>query len=311
MRFSLFMIESPYRPHAGPSGSRLGEGAAPAAGLTSPHYLSAVARYAEEVGFDGMVFPEHVVLPVEYGSYYPYQQYEGDEFKRYPFDETIFPEPLAALAFVAAVTSRLRLGTSVLILPQRNPVVLAKQLATIDALSEGRVQLAIGLGWLREEFEAIGVPWKGRARRADEYIQAMRALWTQAEATFQGETVSFERIRCLPKPARAEGIPIIVGGHSEGAARRAGRLGDGFMPLGYRGADHTPLIEQMREAAREAGRDPDAIEIHSGASPDLEEVQRLADSGVAEVHFVLSAPDLETAKRELERTANVVIARVR
>ena len=242
MRFGLFLIESPHRAHVGPSG-REAE-ADSSASLTSPRYLGGVARAAEEIGFDLLTFPEHVVLPTQYQSRYPYQQYQGDDFKRYPYDETSFPEPITALTFVAAVTERIRLGTSVLILPQRNPVVLAKQLATLDALSEGRLAVTVGIGWFREEFEAIGAPWPARGRRADEYIEAMRALWRDEVASYEGETVRFDRIRCLPKPWRPEGPEIYVGGHSEAAARRAGRLGDGFMPLGFGGygTDPKPLI---------------------------------------------------------------------
>ena len=310
MKFGLFLIESPHRAHVGPSGRHAapGQGAA----LTSPEYLGGLARFAEEVGFDFVSFPEHVVLPVDYESRYPYQQYEGGAFKRYPYDETAFPEPVTALTFVAAVTERLELGTSVLILPQRNPVILAKQLATLDALSHGRVSLTVGIGWLREEFAAIGVPWERRGRRADEYIQALRTLWRDEVSTFQGETVSFERIRCLPKPAQPDGPPIIVGGHSLGAARRAGRLGDGFMPLGlggFGGEDVTPLLEAWREAAAAAGRDEAATELRMGAAPDLESVQRVAERGATRIHFSFSAPSLDEAKRELERIANEVIER--
>ena len=310
MKFGLFLIESPHRAHVGPSGRRAdpGQGAA----LTSPEYLGGLARFAEEVGFDFVSFPEHVVLPVDYESRYPYQQYEGGDFKRYPYDETAFPEPITALTFVAAVTERLELGTSVLILPQRNPVILAKQLATLDALSRGRVSLTAGIGWFREEFEAIGVPWERRGRRADEYIQALRTLWRDEISTFHGETVSFERIRCLPKPTRPEGPPIYVGGHSLAAARRAGRLGDGFMPLGFGGFDGEdvgPLLDAWREAAAAAGRDAASMELWMGSAPDLESVRRVAERGASRVHFAFSAPDLDQAKRELEQIANEVIER--
>ena len=311
MRLALFMIESPHRPHVGPSG--LPHSGEVSASLTSPEYLAGVAQYAEELGFGAILFPEHVVLPVEYESRYPYQPYEGGAFKRYPFDTTSFPEPMTALSFVAAVTKRIRLGTSVLILPQRNPVVLAKQIATLDALSRGRVSLAVGIGWFREEFEAIGAPWQRRGLRADEYMQAMRALWTEDEATFEGQTVSFRRIRCLPKPAQAGGVPLIVGGHSEAAARRAGRLGDGYMPIvfaGYGGeqSDTPRLIEVFRQSAREAGRDPDRLELWmGGGAGDRSTLARFEQAGATQVHFTFSEPDLESAKRRLESIAEAVM----
>ena len=310
MKFGLFLIESPHRAHVGPGGRRAEPGSA--ATLTAPDYLGGLARFAEQAGFDFVSFPEHVVLPVDYGSRYPYQQYEGGDFKRYPYDETAFPEPVTALTFVAAVTERLELGTSVLILPQRNPVVLAKQLATLDALSRGRLSLTVGIGWFREEFAAIGVPWERRGRRADEYIQAMRTLWRDDVSTFEGETVAFDRIRCLPKPAQPGGPPIFVGGHSLGAARRAGRLGDGFMPLGfggYGGEDIVPLLDAWRAAAAEAGRDTASMELLMGSTPDLESVQRVAEHGATRIHFSFQAPDLDHAKRELERIASEVLQR--
>lgn len=311
MEFGLFLIEAPYRPHVGPSGRSAGDGP-PSASLSDPEYLTAVAQHAEELGFDFLTFPEHVLLPGRYESRYPYQQYEAGDFKRYPYDETSFPEPVTSLTFVAAVTSRIRLGTSVLILPQRNPVILAKQLATLDALSRGRLRLTIGLGWLREEFDAIGVPWERRGRRAQEYIEAMRALWRDDLASYAGEFVQFDRVRCLPKPAQHDGIPIYVGGHSEAAARRAGRLGDGFMPLGLGGygMDTTKLVETMRAAAEEAGRDPNALEVISGGQPTLESAEQLAERGVTQTHFVLSAPNLEAAHEELEQIARDVIERM-
>ena len=310
MQFGLFLIESPHRPHIGPSGRAAGEGPT-AASLTSPEYLTGVAQFAEEVGFDFVSFPEHVVLPVEYESRYPYQQYDESAFKRYPYDETSFPEPITALAFVAAVTSTLRLGTSVLILPQRNPVVLAKQIATLDALSDGRVALTVGIGWFREEFEAIGAPWERRGRRADEYIEAMRTLWREDVASYHGETVQFDRIRCLPKPAQPEGPPLYVGGHSEAAARRAGRLGDGYMPIsfgGYGSDDFARLVEIMREAAREAGRDPDRLDVLTGAPPELDAVRQREELGATHVHFSFSAPTLDEAQREMDRIAETMLA---
>lgn len=310
MKFGLFLIESPHRAHVGPSGRHAAPGQG--ASLSSAGYLGGLVRFAEEAGFDFVSFPEHVVLPVDYESRYPYQQYEGGGFKRYPYDETAFPEPITSLTYVAAVTERLELGTSVLILPQRNPVILAKQLATLDALSGGRLSLTTGIGWLREEFAAIGVPWERRGRRADEYIQALRTLWRDDVSTFHGETVSFERIRCLPKPAQPDGPPIFVGGHSLAAARRAGRLGDGFMPLGlggFSGEDVTPLLDAWREAAAASGRDPATMELLMGAAPSLESVQAAAARGATRIHFSFAAPSLDEAKRELERIAGDVIER--
>ena len=142
---------------------------------------------------------------------------------------TPIPDPLVWLAYVASITTSLRLATGILILPQRNPVVLAKELATLDHLSGGRVELGIGVGWLEEEFAALGVPWARRGARTDEYVGAMRALWASDGADFDGEFASFHRVSSNPKPVHRS-IPIVVGGISEPALRRVARLADGWAP---------------------------------------------------------------------------------
>lgn len=218
-----------------------------------------LARLAEAAGFDSVFAVDHVVLPDSYDSTYPYAaggRLPGNQF-------SAMPDPLIWMAFAAAATTRLRLMTGVIILPLRNPLVLAKQVATLDRMSGGRIELGIGVGWLREEFEALGVPFAARGRRADEYVAAMRALWREESASFAGEFVRFEGVSCSPKPV-ARAVPIIVGGHSEAAARRAGRLGDGFFPSIGAQVDTMPLLEVARRAAAEAGRDPAAVEMLTG-----------------------------------------------
>jgi probable F420-dependent oxidoreductase len=218
-----------------------------------------LARLAEAAGFTSVFAVDHVVLPDAYDSTYPYAasgRLPGDQF-------TAMPDPLIWMAFAAAATTRLRLMTGVIILPLRNPLVLAKQVATLDHMSGGRIELGIGVGWLREEFAALGVPFEARGRRADEYIAAMRALWREDGASFAGEFVRFERMSCNPKPT-ARAVPIIIGGHSEAAARRAGRLGDGFFPSIGAQVDTLPLLEIVRRAAEAAGRDPSIIEMIAG-----------------------------------------------
>ena len=194
------------------------------------------------------------------------------------------PDPLIWLTCVAARTTTLRLGTGVLILPQRNPVVLAKEVATLDLLSGGRVELGVGIGWLQEEFEILGASFADRARRTEEYIEAMRALWSQDAATFSGETVSFTEAISRPRPLDRR-VPVLIGGHSAAAARRAGRMGDGFFPAK---GDVPALIGEMRKAAEEAGRDPAPSRsppavptLLAGGDAALEEVGRLAELGVS------------------------------
>jgi probable F420-dependent oxidoreductase len=214
------------------------------------------------------------------------------------------------MTWVAAVTTRLRVATGILILPQRNPVTLAKELATLDVLSKGRVDLGIGVGWLEEEFDALGVPFEDRGKRTDEYVTALRALWTDDPATFKGEFVAFERCHSNPKPVQPGGIPIVVGGHSQAAARRAGRLANGFFPGRYRDEELRPLLETMRASATEAGRDPAAIEITAGGALDLGGVQRFADLGVGRVVIPPLGFDLETLKSTIGNFAESVIQKV-
>ena len=231
------------------------------ANLTFPDPAAAhrVARAAEAAGFESLITIEHVVWPTRYASRYPYAP-DG----RLPGGPgTLLPDPLIWMAHVAAVTTTLRLITGVLVVPQRNPLVLAKQVATLDHLSGGRIALGIGVGWLREEFDALGVPFEGRGARTDESIAAMRALWAGDDASFGGKLVRFEGMSCNPKPVRGT-VPILVGGHSEAAARRAGRLGDGFFPATGLQGPLQPLIDLMRQSALAAGRDPARIELTTG-----------------------------------------------
>ena len=173
------------------------------------------------------------------------------------------PDPLIWLSWVASATTKLRLGTGILILPQRNPVVLAKSLGTLDSMSGGRVTLGVGVGWLKEEFEALGIPWERRGQRTDDYIGAMRALWDGDSASFDSEHASFSGVSVNPKPANGR-VPIVIGGHSKAAARRAGRLGDGFWPGPREGVSIAELIDVMRQEAAAAGRSPENIEITVG-----------------------------------------------
>ena len=232
---------------------------------TFPDMAGAIrmVQLAELAGFDSVVTVDHVVFPHHYTSVYPYAP-----TGRLPGGpDGALPDPLIWMAAMAAVTKRLRFMTGVIILPLRNPLVLAKQVATLDHMSGGRIELGIGVGWLKEEFEALGVPFEKRGKRTDEYVAAMRALWSQGAASFAGEFVHFSEVTCSPRPV-ARKVPIVIGGHSEAAARRAGRLGDGFFPSVGTQVDTLPLFELARRTAAEAGRDPGAVEMMSGC-PDL------------------------------------------
>lgn len=238
-----------------------------------PERAVELAQAAEEAGFESMWTVEHTVVPAGYGSAYPY----SPSGKMAGGDDAIpLPDPLIWMAYVAAATKRIKLGTAILILPQHNPVVVAKQVATLDHLSGGRILLGIGAGWLKEEFEALGVPFETRGRRTDEYIKVLRELWSAEKPTFQGEFVRFKDAYCRPQPVNKH-VPIIVGGHSEAAARRAGRLGDGFFPA--RGAP-AELFDLARRSAEEAGRDPNALEMTASLPEDLAQIPSLIQLGV-------------------------------
>jgi len=269
-------------------------------------YAVAFAQMAEECGFESVWVVEHVVMAVEYQSVYPY-----DPSGRSPFHaDVVQPDPLLWLSYIAAATKRIRLGTSVLVLPQRNPVILAKELATLDRLSGGRVELGIGIGWVREEADAVGTDFDNRGRRADEYIRVMRTLWREPVASFAGEFVRFENVVSRPKPVQPGGVPIIVGGHSKAAARRAGRLGDGFYPLGVQGEQLAALRAVMAESARANGRDPSTIALTCGGAANLATAEAYAGLGIART--VVSAPKstLDDLRRWCEQFSNDVIRRI-
>jgi probable F420-dependent oxidoreductase len=215
-----------------------------------------VCRHAEAAGFESLWGGEHVVLPTTIESPYPYTA----DGKIPAAPDTPIPDPLIWLAFAAAAAPTMRLGTCILIVPQRNPLVLAKELATLDQLSGGKVELGLGVGWMKEEFDALGVPWERRGARNDEYIAAMRALWAGPHAEFHGEFVDFPPVTCSPRPVQTS-IPILVGGDTDVAIRRAARLADGYFPGEGDPERLAALIARVREAAERAGRDPASIEI--------------------------------------------------
>jgi len=238
-----------------------------------------LCRGAEAAGFESLWGGEHVVLPDAIASRYPYTA--NGKIPAQP--DTPIPDPLIWLAFAAAAAPSLRLGTCILIVPQRNPLILAKELATLDALSGGRVELGLGVGWMKEEFDALGVPWERRGARNDEYIAAMRALWAGPHAEYHGEFVDFEPATCSPRPVNGN-IPILVGGDSDAAIRRAVHIADGYFPGEGDFERLGALVTRLRQAAETAGRDPDSIKINAlfGAQMDEPEagVEQMAALGV-------------------------------
>jgi probable F420-dependent oxidoreductase len=272
---------------------------------SDPAWMSAFARHADEVGFESLLAVEHVVVQEGYASRYPYS-----ESGRMPLpDDCEIPDPLDLLAWIAGQTTRLRLGTGILVLPEHHPLQLAKRVATIDRLSGGRVFLGVGVGWMAEELAALGIDPATRGARADECLAALRTVWDHDVASFSGQHFAFDGVRSHPKPAQAR-VPIFVGGHAPAAARRAGRLGDGFYPLGLSGERLDERLAQVAAAAREAGRDPAEVPFTMGGllgedtapaaiaeavrrgaervilstrTADLDELRRGMDHAVAEV----------------------------
>lgn len=277
-----------------------------AAGVTAdPRWMAEFARHLEACGFESIVAVEHTVLATRYDSVYPYDASGRVELS----SDCPVPDPLDLLSFLAGHTQRLGLATGVLVLPNHHPVVLAKRAATLDVLSGGRLRLCVGVGWLREEIEACGTEFASRGRRADEQLAVLRALWdVQPEGvTHRGEFFRFDNVVCCPKPLAGQRLPVHVGGHSKAAARRAGRFGDGFQPLGVAGPQLQALLALMRDEATAVGRDPADIELtlgHSVSKIDPERAERLAAQGADRI--VLAMPpitDLERAKDELSACA--------
>ncbi len=268
----------------------------------SGEFLHLSARAAEEVGFNAYWMPDHVVLFADYPeSRYAYangsgqakpQQDDGAALKfgeenPIPDPHSEFVDPVAAMAWVAAVTSRIEVGSNVLILPQRNPVVLAKSLASIDSFSGGRVVLGAGIGWAREEYAAVGAQWQQRGKRADEYIGALRALWGEGGADFEGETVQLRGAYAYPKPARPGGIPILIGGESEAALRRVASAGDGWLPFNLPVEDAAQTIAHLKALTREQGRDPEQLRIVKiiFSNAELDDLKRYREAGVTEFNL--------------------------
>ena len=272
--------------------------------FSRPELFGQLAREAEEFGFESIWTVEHVIIPQ------PHMPYPGSKDGQMPGGDTVaIPDPLIPLAYAAALTSKIKLATGIVIVPQRHPLYLAKQLASLDVLAKGRVILGIGSGWMKEEFEAVDVDFSTRGARTDESIQAMRALWNNTPASFHGKYYHFHDVKSLPKPVN-NAVPIHVGGHSAAAARRAGRYGDGFFPTIVQPDKLQQIFGHARDEAAKAGRDSSAIEMTAMAAPKLEAVKAAQDAGADRVIFGPPSSDPARLRAGLERIANEIIARL-
>ncbi len=242
--------------------------------LADREAITTLARRAEALGYDSIWVTDRLLIPVESRSPYPYSP--TGAFPLGPDEPWL--EPLTAVTYLATITERISVGTSVLVIPYRNPVVTAKALATADYLSNGRIILGAGVGWWREEFAALGVPFEDRAARTLEYLRVMKEIWTRPRVAFDGRFVRIaEAGGVRPHPAREPHIPIWIGGHSDAALRRVVAVGDGWHPLGLRPPaalypdELAAKVRRLRDMAVAAGRDPVAITISFKAPLRLEE----------------------------------------
>jgi probable F420-dependent oxidoreductase len=275
------------------------------------------ATKGEEFGYHSLWMPEHVSFPVGFKSKYPYTP-DGS----FPGDINLdTPEPISVLNYAAALTRRIKLGTSIVILPLHHPLYIGKQLATLDVLSGGRTILGVGSGWLKEEFDALGLDFKTRGRRTDEAIEALRAIWRDNPSEYHGKHFNFDPIKSFPKPVRGS-IPIVIGGHSPANAKRAARLGDGLMP-GSTIELAAHAYAMMKEECARIGRNPAEIEFACAAEKDVwlggcdklgESARRARDIGAVRVGAPTTMFGLEwnpdAIARAMEKVANEVIAKI-
>ncbi len=300
--------------------------------LATPDSLVKLAEKADALRFSSLFVTDHVVIPTEYRSAYPYSptgKFASDWTNGYL-------EPLALLGFLAGATSRVRLGTSVLVIPYRNPVVTAKMLATLDVMSGGRVILGAGVGWLREEFEVLHAPsYEARGKVTDEYLRLMREVWTREPVEFAGIYYRLPSVSALPKPRQKGGIPIWTGGHTDAALRRAGEVADAWHPIGMRApamlypAEYAEKVKVIHGWARKAGRDPESVGLtfrvplellpakakpaggdrqlfRGTASQVIEDIRSYQALGVSHLVFDLTSQDLRGSLALMERFAEDV-----
>jgi probable F420-dependent oxidoreductase len=253
---------------------------------SNPQWLRTVATAAERLGFASIWAPEHVVLVDQYESRYPYTsgQFPG------PANAAI-ADPFTTLAYVAACTSKIRLATGICIVPEHNPMVLAKTIATVDRLSDGRLILGVGIGWLAEEFQALGITFERRAQRTREYIDVMRKLWTEERSSHQGEFVNFTNVFSYPKPANAKGVPVWFGGESGPALRRVAEYGDGWLGFKLSPEEAAAKIRRIDELLKAYGRK--RADVYLAASPYTDpikpdDLKRYRDAGVEEVALLIT-----------------------
>ncbi len=273
---------------------------------TSPASLAAIARKAEQLGYESLWIPEHIILPVTSKSQYPYSS--SGRMPAPP--ETPLHDPMLALAYVAGITSKVRLATGIYVLPIRNAFTTAKAVASLDVLSGGRFIFGIGIGWLEEEFEAVGMSFKDRALRTREYLALMKELWTQDAPSYHGKTIAIEGFKMMPKPVQKPHPPVVFGGHTEPSLKRAAKLGDGWYGIAESIDGMRSVIGRLREHERAIGRTT-ALELT--VSPRLGEplkadhIRQFAEMGVSRI-ILGAGPGTKDQIDAMEKFATDVMA---
>lgn len=274
--------------------------------FATPDYVTALGRVSEARGFHSIWLGEHALLFDQYESRYPYAA-DGKIPLR---SGTGLLELHTALSFLAAVTSRIRLATGICLVPQRNPVYTAQEIATIDWLSRGRVDFGVGIGWLREEFEALDVPWERRAARTREYLEVMKRLWCDELSQHQGEFYQLPPARQFPKPVQKPHPPIHFGGESEAALRRVADLGQGWHPFNIGPEELRAGVSRLESLLAERGRSRADIQVSVCAYMrplDLDQVKRYRDAGADQVTTLAAAANPEKLQQRLDQLAEELV----
>ncbi|MBW2314987.1 MAG: LLM class F420-dependent oxidoreductase [Deltaproteobacteria bacterium] len=282
------------------------------ASFSEPDQLLEIAKGAEAAGFEGVFLSDHLFFPGDLRSKYPYSEDGVPGFD----GSTPFPDPWTTIAAMAAVTTRLRFSTMVYILPLRHPLEVAKTVGTVARLSGGRVALGVGAGWIREEYDALGVPFAGRGKRMNEMFEVMRKAWSGAMVEHRGEHFDLGAFQMTPAPEAH--VPIWVGGLSKHAFRRAGALGDGWIGTGQHPDEVAGIVEQLQAARREAGREGDPFEtiVPLVTPPEPDTLRKLGDAGVTATtcwpfsYTVGPTSTIEQKRDAMMRFADEVISKV-
>jgi len=245
--------------------------------------LAEVARQAEALGYDSLWIPEHPVIPINRQTPFP-----GARDGQLPDHYNRWADPFIALTVAATATKKIKLGTGICLLPERDPLITAKVVASLDLYSGGRVILGVGAGWLKEETEVMGTRFGIRWKRMRETVEAMRVLWTQAEASYEGELVRFPAVRCEPKPVQKPCPPVLLGAHGHKALERVARTYDGWFPLVQSLEAFAKDMATLRKLTAEAGRNPDAVQVTAIVdprkdSPSVDDLKRYRDAGASRV----------------------------